>query len=217
MAPAGSSQPATRAEDRPAALRLEALVTRHVGPLDLAIAPGECVCLTGPSGSGKSLLLRAVADLDPHEGAAYLGETPATRMPPPQWRRQVAYLPAESAWWSERVGDHFPRAVDSARLARLGFQPSVMDWQVTRLSTGERQRLALLRVLANEPRALLLDEPTASLDADNIREVEALLAEYRETRNVPVLWVSHDPEQIQRVATRVCRINGRGQPEGHAA
>jgi putative ABC transport system ATP-binding protein len=73
---------------------------------------------------------------------------------------------------------------------------------VARLSSGERQRFALLRLLANRPRVLLLDEPTANLDPDNVIRVEKLVATYMAAEGAGVLWVSHDPLQTTRVARR---------------
>lgn len=209
-----SGNPSTERDGPPSALRLQGLATHHVGPIDLEVGPGECVGLAGPSGSGKSLLLRAIADLDPHNGLVRLGSVTAPSVPAPKWRCQVGLLPAESAWWAERVGDHFPRGMDSAWREALGLPPEVPEWSVARLSTGERQRLALLRLLSNRPAALLLDEPTASLDAENTRAVEKLIADYRREHGAPVIWVSHDPEQTSRVADRVCYIDGNGQPTG---
>ena len=78
------------------------------GPYSLHIAAGECVALRGPSGSGKSLLLRAIADLDPHEGEVTLDGVACEMIPAPEWRRQVALLPVESQWWLDEVGEHFP-------------------------------------------------------------------------------------------------------------
>ena len=170
-------------------------------PVSFDLQPGECVCITGPSGAGKSMLLRAVADLIPHIGDAQLDDLKCSEMKPSRWRQQVGYLPAESHWWSERVGDHFPDPPE-AGFSQLGFTPQVMDWQVSRLSTGEKQRLALLRLLANQPHALLLDEPTASLDAVNVRNVETMIRDYQQKHSAPVLWISHDPEQVKRVANR---------------
>jgi ABC-type iron transport system FetAB ATPase subunit len=77
-----------------------------------------------------------------------------------------------------------------------------MDQAVIRLSSGEKQRLALLRLLANQPRVLLLDEPTANLDPENTRRVEAVIREYCRERAAAVVWVSHDREQAARVADR---------------
>lgn len=182
-------------------LRLENLQFFDYGPYTLRIAPGECVGLSGPSGSGKTRLLRAISDLDPHQGNVYLGDTESRDFPAPRWRRLVAMLPAESRWWHDRVGEHFT-AVNGDWLGRLGFDEKIMDFPVSRLSTGERQRLALVRMIANEPRALLLDEPTASLDAENSRRVETLITDYRRRKRAAILWVSHDPAQLTRVANR---------------
>lgn len=151
------------------------------------------------------MLLRAIADLIPHGGDAQLDELKCSEMKPSQWRRQVGYLAAESHWWSEHVGDHFPVLLEGG-FEQLGFSPQVMDWQVSRLSTGEKQRLALLRLLANQPAALLLDEPTASLDAANVRNAEVMIRDYRQKYNSPVIWISHDSEQVQRVADRVYEL-----------
>lgn len=90
----------------------------------------------------------------------------------------------------------------SALLAGLGFEPDVVAWSVSRLSTGERQRLALARLLAQDPEALLLDEATANLDPANRERVELVLANYRTSRAAAVLWVSHDPEQRERLGGR---------------
>ncbi|MDH3948710.1 MAG: ATP-binding cassette domain-containing protein [Gammaproteobacteria bacterium] len=186
-------------------LAVHDLAVLALQPVSFSVQAAECICLTGPSGAGKSMLLRAIADLIPHGGDACLDELDCSRMKPSQWRKQVGYLPAESHWWSERVGDHFSDA-DPDVFRQLGFEPQVLNWQVSRLSTGEKQRLALLRLLANQPRALLLDEPTASLDAANVGNAEALILEYSQQQQAPVIWVSHDSAQIQRVADRVLRL-----------
>lgn len=183
--------------------------------LALQVAPGECVTLAGASGSGKTLLLRALADLDPHSGEVSLNGEDARSMSPARWRRKVGLLLAESPWWHERVGEHFPAIGDAHadgdfRLAALGFAVEVLDWQVPRLSSGERQRLALLRLLALQPAALLLDEPTANLDPENTALVEQLVSDYRQTEQVPVLWVSHDAQQRSRIADRQLHIGAHG-------
>ncbi|MEJ2659939.1 MAG: ABC transporter ATP-binding protein [Desulfobacteraceae bacterium] len=192
---------------------------RHV---HLALEPGQCVGLTGASGSGKSLFLRALADLDPHAGSMYLDGVAADRVPAPRWRRQVGLLPAESAWWHDTVGPHFEQ-VPKPWLGELGFNGGVMDWQVSRLSSGERQRLALLRLLIQKPRVLLLDEPTANLDRRNTQCVESLLVRYRQEHAVMMIWVSHDPEQLQRNCAPIFAIAGNrlepfdGRPDGQEA
>lgn len=173
----------------------------HIGPVNLQVNPGEIVCVSGKSGIGKSLLLRAIADIIDHTGQVSLGQQVASAMPAPQWRRQVSLLPAENQWWLDNVYEHFA-SKDNVLLEQLGFDNSAWQWQLANCSTGEKQRLALLRLLVNKPQCLLLDEPTASLDPENIERVEAVLRQYAETHKAPVLWVSHSREQIERVAAR---------------
>jgi putative ABC transport system ATP-binding protein len=206
-------------------LRLVGVRPLLLEPVDLAIDSGELVFLSGPSGSGKSLLLRAVADLDPHEGEVWLDGVARSSLGAPEWRRRVGMLPAESHWWGEKVSDHFPSVwrrsgvagssedlgsddVDAVNvsllglLQQLGFGADALDWSVARLSTGERQRLALARLLAVGPQAFLLDEATANLDPPNRDRVEAIIEDYRARRGAAVLWVSHDAEQRRRLGGR---------------
>jgi len=183
-------------------LAIDQLCFHDRGPYSLRIAAGDCVGLQGSSGAGKSLLLRAIADLDPRTGHLQLGELDADAVAAPVWRRAVALLPAESGWWLDLVGEHFAdfSTVADDLLAAVGFDRSVRGWQVSRLSTGEKQRLAIVRLLHQRPRCLLLDEPTASLDQDLVARVETLLRTYARTHRAPMLWVSHDPAQLARVS-----------------
>lgn len=179
------------------------LITFHLGA-------GELVCLSGPSGCGKTQLLRALVDLDVNSGLVSLKTTAREQMDPAQWRTRVALLSAESRWWAPTVGEHFS-AVDRQYFEQLGFAvDEVVGWKVERLSSGEKQRLALLRLLAGKPDVLLLDEPTANLDDDNTRRVEALLRDYLQSHQAACLWVSHDKAQIERIAGRVMMMNGQG-------
>ena len=187
--------------------------SRNLRPIDLSVASGECVTLAGPSGSGKSLLLRALADLDPHEGDALVGEEAKSRLSPPVWRRRVGLMPTESHWWYPQVGQHF-QTIDKTILFDLGFEQECLEWEVGRLSSGERQRLALARLLSNQPEVLLLDEPTANLDAANCQRVEDIVEHYRTGHGCGVLWVSHSPEQRRRISDRSYLINnGQLEPE----
>lgn len=201
-----------------AGLRLDGLSTMLLREVDLTLTAGERLFLSGASGSGKSLLLRAIADLDPHRGEVWLDELPRSRLTPPEWRRRVGLLPAESHWWAETVGEHWraPAAGSpiEALLIALGFDVDVSGWAITRLSTGERQRLALARLLLNQPQALLLDEATANLDSVNRERVETVLEDYRAAHATAMLWVSHDPEQRVRLGGRRLVIRGnRLEPE----
>jgi len=186
-------------------LRLQDVAIGELQAVNLTVAPGEIVCLSGASGSGKSRLLRAVADLEPHDGEIALRELVQGRIPGHLWRAAVMLVPAESQWWAETVGEHFSPGMH-LDLAPLGFDDAVMGWSISRLSSGEKQRLALARAVAREPKALLLDEPTANLDPDSIRRVEDWLQDLIRQRSLPVLWVAHDQAQIERVGQRHFRI-----------
>ena len=186
-------------------LRAQGLRHAHAGPFDLEVPLGTCLAITGPSGSGKSLLLRMVADLDPHEGDAWLGDVDRSTLPGPDWRRRVVYAPAEPGWWLDRVGDHF--AAPSPDAVRLGLSPDIWDRAVAACSTGERARLALLRALAGGPAVLLLDEPTGALDHDATLAVEALLAE-RMAAGLGMVLVTHDAAQAERLGTTRRRMAG---------
>lgn len=129
----------------------------------LTVCSGEIVAIRGPSGSGKTVLLRAIADLDPNTGEVRLEGASRDSMSAPLWRRQVRFVPAESAWWADRVGDHFRTPKKTAKSAiEIGLPAESLDWEVARLSTGEKQRLGLLRAIEDDPPVLLLDEPTAA-------------------------------------------------------
>lgn len=192
-------------------LRIVNLHSRLAGPFDLEVPAGGCVAIAGPSGAGKSLLLRMIADLDPNEGEVLLDGHERRGFTAPEWRRRVVYSAAEPGWWFDTVAPHFPGpAMDTARrlAPRLGLPPDLLDGPVIRLSTGERQRLALIRAMALESPVLLLDEPTGALDQDSTRLVEVVLRE-RLAAGTGILLVSHSPEQAARLGNRQFRMENR--------
>ena len=123
VAGAAGTRAARMADMRPR-LALKAVRSARLAAVDLALAPGECAAVMGPSGSGKSLLLRQVADLDPGEGEVELDGAPRSGMAGYEWRRQVIYCQAEAGWWEERVAAHFDDAAAAVGLVeRLGLAP----------------------------------------------------------------------------------------------
>lgn len=180
-------------------LNLAIIIPKLTQSFNFTVPAGQCLGISGPSGIGKSVLLKAIADMLPHKGEIYLGDLESQSVPAPQWRKKVALLPAESQWWFERVGEHFSH-FDEALFSYFGFKQEVMNWQIAHISSGEKQRLACIRVLMNQPQALLLDEPTANLDKQNRDLLEQLIRNYQCKHQIPTLWISHDQEQLQKVS-----------------
>ena len=190
------------------ALNIQNISYLDNGPYSLSLQPGEICGLSGTSGVGKSQFLRAIADVLPHDGDCFLGGTACTAMSPQEWRKQVALVPAESHWWYDTVAPHFLNKAKekdpylSHLIERFGFSLDVLQWQIGRLSTGERQRLSLIRTLIHSPQVLLLDEPTSGLDSGMTGEVEAVVKECCDKGKTSCLWVSHDMGQLARIASR---------------
>jgi len=193
-------------------LHIRNLSRPGLDPLDFDLADGEALAVLGPSGSGKTLLLRAIADLDPNDGEVSLDGANRGAMPAPAWRRQVTYLPAEPGWWGDRVADHFPEPeVARALFPPLSLPVTMMERPLAELSTGERHRIALARVLVQSPKVLLLDEPTSGLDQGSTRGVEAMLRE-RMSAGMSLIFSTHDEDLAKRLGNRRMRVH-KGQVE----
>lgn len=185
-------------------LRVEHLRIGSLPPLSFAVADGECLAIEGPSGSGKTRILRAIADLDPAEGQVFLDGTERREMWATQWRKQIRYAAAEPGWWTDTPRGCLtsdpavqPRIV--RLLAALNLDEDVLDRPVSLLSTGERQRIALVRALVDEPKVLLLDEPTGALDVGSTALVEELIR-FQLLAGRSVLLASHDGGLVGRLA-----------------
>lgn len=194
--------------------------TNLLNSLDFTLAAGDRVAVTGPSGSGKSVFLRALALLDPlNSGEIIWRGKPVKGAGIPAYRRHVSYIAQRPAMLEGTVEDNirYPftlkvysdLAFDRAAVLRLakeaGRGDSFLDKQYSELSGGEAQIAALIRVLQLQPDVLLLDEPTAALDPESSREIEALVtAWYSASANGEraYLWVSHDQAQAQRMSDR---------------
>jgi ABC-type iron transport system FetAB ATPase subunit len=190
------------------ALVVKGLRSEFAGPFELNLGAGVCAAITGPSGSGKSLFLRMIADLDPNQGKVWLNGRERASISAPEWRKQATYVSAESGWWADTVIEHFAvyrRSEVAALAARLGLHVDLLDASIARLSTGEKQRLSLIRALLPSPPVLLLDEPTGPLDEESVAQVEALLQE-RMATGTSVLLVTHDPNQAERLGSQRYRM-----------
>jgi ABC-type iron transport system FetAB ATPase subunit len=195
----------------PPRLQVEALQSALAGPFSFSLAAGECLAINGPSGSGKSLLLRMICELDPCSGTAALNGMSRASMNAPAWRAQVVYQPAEAAWWAPTAAAHFKpeqMARVHALLPQLLLPPPLLDREIQRLSTGERQRMALVRSLAGAPQVLLLDEPTAALDPESASAVEQLLRTEL-AAGLALVLVTHSEAQAQLLGRRRMRMQDR--------
>lgn len=191
-----------------------------VASLELSV--GQRVALKGPSGSGKSVLLRSLAWLDPLDsgGLSFCG----TELKPEdvaQFRSRCVYL-HQHPWLSSGSVEQNLRAPFelACHRGREFDRPRVVDWLVllgrdesflgkpgTRLSGGERQLAALLRAVQLDPQVLLLDEPTSGLDADACQWIEALVLDWcAADASRALVWTSHDAEQQERVSNAVWNI-----------
>ena len=180
------------------------------GPFTVSFPAGRCAVIEGPSGVGKSLFLRMVADLDPNTGSVRLDGVERGTMSAPHWRKRVTYAPAEPGFWAESLGEHMGD-LEAARalMPAVGLDPALLGSPVARLSTGERQRAALVRATVGRPRFLLLDEPTSALDAVSRTLVEGLFDRLKAER-VGIVVVSHDTEQARRIGDLRFRLSATG-------
>lgn len=183
-------------------LRVEDLKIPGLAPIFFEVGAGKCLAIQGPSGSGKTLILRALADLDPVEGYIFVEGREREDISGPEWRRLVRYGSAEPGWWAALPREHFePGAQVDRVVSALGLPSEALDRPLSELSTGERQRLALVRTLSGDPKVLLLDEPTAALDSASVKLAEELIRFQKRAGKVIVL-VTHDEEQATRLADR---------------
>ncbi len=200
-------------------LKVEKLAIPGLPLLSFEVAAGECLGIEGPSGSGKTRILRALADLEPAGGYVFLEGAERAEISAPQWRQHVRYVSAEPAWWAETARQHVTRQPELQRFERmaasLGIERAALDRPTALLSTGERLRLGLARALADEPRVILLDEPTGALDQAATALTEELIR-FQVLTGRAVVLVSHDPGQMARLAHKQLQL-GSSNPKPPAS
>lgn len=182
-----------------------------VAPISFGIGVGECTVVTGQSGAGKTRLLRLLADLDPGTGEVFLNGRGRSAHTAPEWRKKVLYQGAEVTWWYQTVIEHLSAEEHGAAYIlaeRLNLDADRLKAPIYQLSTGERQRAALIRSLLKRPNVLMLDEPSSALDATNVRCMEELLLSQM-LGGMSILLVTHLPEQAVRLATNTIEVKRR--------
>ncbi len=194
-----------------------------VRDVSLSVRPGDRIGLVGPSGSGKSVFLRALALLDPlDEGELRFRGRVVFGRAVPRYRSRVMYAPQRAPLFDGSVlrnlelpfrlkirrGSTFDRARAVRLLESLGRSEDFLAQDAQDLSGGEAQIVALTRVLQLDPSVLLLDEPTAALDRDSATLVERVMSAWVHERpdERAFVWVGHDLEQVARVVRRTIRM-----------
>jgi len=205
-------------------------IRKKLGDFQLDVcfdAENEALALLGASGCGKSVTLRCIAGiLTPDEGKIVLdGVTlfdSAAKINLPPQQRQIGYLFQQYALFPNMtvrqniaagMRERARKDEEAAQLLRRFRLEDVADLRPAQISGGQQQRTALARILASEPKAILLDEPFSALDSYLQHQVELELAETLEQFPGTVLWVSHDRGEVFRNCKRVCVLDG-GRSQG---
>jgi sulfate transport system ATP-binding protein len=188
--------------------------------VSLKVRDGSLTALLGPSGGGKSTLLRVIAGLEsPDEGAVTIGGVESTRMPPQ--RRNVGFVfqhyaafkhmtVAKNVAFGLTIRKRPKEEIEGRvhELLELVHLDGFAHRYPSQLSGGQRQRMALARALAVEPKVLLLDEPFGALDATVRKELRAWLRRLHDEVHVTTVFVTHDQEEAMEVAEQIVVING---------
>ena len=209
------------------ALSLERNGRSILTDVSLHIQPGEIVCLLGPSGSGKSSLLRCLNRLtEPPPNTIFHNGQDIHQLDVLALRSQVGMVFQKPALFPGTVAENIQygpalrqNTVSATAIEQLltlaDLPPTCAHRPVTELSGGEAQRVSLARALANQPDTLLMDEPTSALDPAAQRHIEQAILRLRDTLGLTVLWVTHNVAEAKVVADRIyLLLNGRIADEG---
>lgn len=190
----------------------------------LFASEGGATVLFGPSGAGKTSIVNMIAGLmKPDRGRILLDDLvlfdKSAGIDLPAWRRRVGYVFQEGRLFPHMsvkrnldygrwMGGHPADPKAFAHVVELLDIGHLLERRPGKLSGGERQRIAVGRALLMKPRLLLLDEPLASLDSGRKGEILPYLERLRDEAKMPMIYVSHDPVEVKRIASRVVRVEG---------
>ena len=178
---------------------------------------GRVSAIVGPSGAGKTSLLRCLNRLEePTGGSVFLDSTDITTLDPIQLRRRVGMIFQTPALFEGGVRSNLAFGLDCdseedmrTALASAGLDPAFLDRDSSALSVGQAQRVCIARALVRRPEILLMDEPTSALDRDAAARIERLVTSLNET-GLTVILVTHNLDQALRLAHHsVLLVEGR--------
>jgi putative ABC transport system ATP-binding protein len=192
--------------------------------ISFSVRGGDRVALVGPSGSGKSLLCRALAQLDPYEGEVLWRGEPIADSGIPLFRSEVTYVSQRPSLLEDTIRENlrgvFDLAIHRQRgqawredrivalLQRFDFDREFLEKTSRELSGGESQVVSLLRAVQLDPTFLLLDEPTSAMDARRALVAEAVVADWQAAAPTEraYLWITHNEGQAQRIGQRTLHV-----------
>jgi len=196
-------------------LTLERSAKRILNDISLSIPKGKITALIGPSGSGKSSLIRCINRLwEAPEGSIFLEGTDITTLNPIALRQKLGMVMQSAALFEGSIADNIrygpslrgealsDEQVESL-LKQVSLKADLAEQDAQSLSGGQAQRVSLARTLANNCEVLLLDEPTSALDPNASAVIEETLKRLRDIQNLSIILVSHSLEQVKRIADYV--------------
>ncbi|MCX9084490.1 MAG: ATP-binding cassette domain-containing protein [Candidatus Methanoperedens sp.] len=199
--------------------------TSILSGLDLRIKTGELITIMGASGSGKTTLIRLInrlSELD--SGIIMLNGNDIKNLVPMELRRKIGMVFQVPVVFKGSVRNNLAFGIKLwggntviETLSRdAGIPENLLDADAGQLSIGEKQRVCIARALANQPEILLLDEPTSSLDALSAQKIEKLLLGLQKERDLTIIWVTHEKEQVERIGGRRLVLRGERLEDFHA-
>jgi ABC-type sugar transport system ATPase subunit len=196
------------------AIRLENICARALENINLTVPEGEFFVLLGPSGAGKSTLLQVIAGLLEYKGCIFFNDDRIDRMPP--HKRGVGYLFQDLLLFPHlNIRKNLLMAMTRLKLRRGEKQQHVKDLlelfgilhlserYPTDMSGGEKQRAALARAIATQPRILLLDEPFSSLDEHTAQNLRGELKRHQRHFRITTIFVTHNQREARQLADRM--------------
>ncbi len=181
--------------------------------ISFQVQAGDCLSITGPSGSGKSALLRLLNRFDdPTQGEIYFHGKPLQTFDPLEIRKRISLVLQNPVMFHGTVRENLLRRPDKQQLSEttlvqaleeVGLDRSFLDRNAMELSGGEKQRISIARSLLGGPEILLLDEPTSALDRRSLHLIADLITQLNRVKGLTLIVVTHQAELVHRMGGRV--------------